>query len=254
MIKYNFKVIYFVLIIGITVILFGTINSQQNKIGNIRDGSRATPIHLIKLFDADSVQILKSDSLQIPLSTRYTCGECHSYDIISKGFHFNYADKNATAGKKSEPYIYLDWQKLTVIPLSYRDWKGTFKPVQIGISPMNFIDLFGTHMPGGGVGEIDSLISLNELFRMEVSGKLEVNCFACHDATRQYDPAEYSSLVKKQNFKWSAVGATNLAVVTGNASKMPENFDIYTPTTFADIDTRTTAPPTIKYDLSKFNS
>ena len=254
MIKSKFKIIYIALILGITLLLFGSINSQQNKIGDIRDGSRATPIHLIKLFDADSVQILKNDSLQIPLSTRYTCGECHSYNVINKGFHFNYADKKVPSGRRSEPYIYMDWRKLTVIPLSYRDWKGTFNPAEIGISPMKFLDLFGTHLPGGGVGEIDSLISPDELFRMEVSGKLEVNCFACHDATRQYDPAEYSSQVQKQNYKWAPAGATSLAAVTGNASKMPENFDIYTPSTFADIDVRTTSPPAINYDLSKFNS
>lgn len=231
-----------------------TIFTQQQKIGDLRDGSRSVPVHLIKLFDADSVLILKNDNPLLPFSTKYTCGECHSYEVINKGFHFNASNPKVKPGRKGEPWIYVDWRNLTVIPVSERKWKGTYTPSQLGISSFKFLDLFGTHFPGGGLGEIDSLQNPDDFFRWEVSGKLDVNCLACHDSNPEYDPAEYSAQMQKQNFKWAAAAASAIAEVSGNASKMPDNFDIYNSSTYADIDRRTTAPPSISYNEEKFNS
>ncbi len=231
-----------------------TIFTQQQKIGDLRDGSRSVPVHLIKLYDADSVLVLKNDNPLLPFSTKYTCGECHSYEIINKGFHFNAFNPRVKPGRKGEPWIYVDWRNLTIIPVSERKWKGTYSPSELGISSFKFLDLFGTHFPGGGIGEIDSLQNQDDLFRWEVSGKLDVNCLACHDASPEYDPAEYSAQVQKQNFKWASAAASNIAEVNGNSSKMPDNFDIYNSSTYADIDRRTTAQPSIQYEETKFNS
>ncbi|KAF0151788.1 MAG: signal peptide protein [Ignavibacteria bacterium] len=231
-----------------------TLFTQQNKIGDLRDGSRSVPVHLIKLYDADSVLVLKNDNPVLPFSTKYTCGECHSYEIINKGFHFNAYDRKVKPGRKGEPWIYVDWRNLTVIPVSERKLKGTHTPSSLGISSFKFLDLFGSHFPGGGIGEIDSLQNPADFFRWEVSGKLDVNCLACHDANPEYDPAEFSAQMQKQNFKWAAAAASAISEVSGNASKMPDNFDVYNHSTYADIDRRTTAPPTIDYDKVKFNS
>lgn len=256
-VKYFRKRIFRIAYAAIFLIIFFAIGltlfTQQQKIGDLRDGSRSVPVHLMKLFDADSVLVLKNDNPLLPFSTKYTCGECHSYEVINKGFHFNASNPKVKPGRKGEPWIYVDWRNLTVIPVSERKWKGTYAPSVLGISSFKFLDLFGTHYPGGGIGEIDSLQNPDDFFRWEVSGKLDVNCLACHDANPEYDPAEYSAQMQKQNFKWAAAAASAIAEVKGNASKMPDNYDVYNSLTYADIDMRTTAPPSISYDQAKFN-
>ena len=256
-VKYFRKRIFRIAYAAIFLIIFFAIGltlfTQQQKIGDLRDGSRSVPVHLMKLFDADSVLVLKNDNPLLPFSTKYTCGECHSYEVINKGFHFNASNPKVKPGRKGEPWIYVDWRNLTVIPVSERKWKGTYTPSVLGISSFKFLDLFGTHYPGGGIGEIDSLQNQDDFFRWEVSGKLDVNCLACHDANPEYDPAEYSAQMLKQNFKWAAAAASAITEVKGNSSKMPDNFDVYNSLTYADIDMRTTAPPSISYDKTKFN-
>lgn len=251
--KKIFRIAYAAIFL-ITFFAFGLTLFTQQKIGDLRDGSRSVPVHLIKLYNADSVLVLKNDNPLLPFSTKYTCGTCHSYEIINRGFHFNAYDKKVIPGRKGEPWIYVDWRNLTVLPVSERKWKGTHTPSSLGISSFKFLDLFGTHFPGGGIGEIDSLQNPNDFFRWEVSGRLDINCLACHDANPEYDPAEYSAQMQKQNFKWAAAAASAIAEVNGNASKMPDNFDVYNSSTYADIDRSTTAPPSIDYDKAKFGS
>jgi len=252
--KRIFRIAYASLFLAIFFSVGLTIFTQQQKIGDLRDGSRSAPVHLIKLYDADSVLVLKNDNPILPFSTKYTCGECHSYQVINKGFHFNSSNPMVKPGRKGEPWIYVDWRNLTVIPVSERKWKGTFTPAELGITSLKFLDLFGSHFPGGGLGEIESMQSPDDFFRWEVSGKLDINCLSCHDANPEYDPAEFSYQIQKQNLKWAAAAASAIAEVNGNASKMPDNFDIYNQNTFADIDRRTTAPPAIVYNEQKFNN
>lgn len=238
----------------ILLLIISTIEVLPQKIGDLRDGSKSTAVHLIKLFDADSIRILKSDNPLLPFSTKYSCGECHSYNKINNGLHFNSHDKKSVSGRKGEPSIYVDWRHLTILPLSYRNWKGTYNPSKLGITTMRYLDLFGSHFTGGGIGDVDSTQHLDDFFRWEISGKLEINCLACHNAHPEYDPAEYAAQVQKQNYKWAVAGASEIAEASGNAGKMPVNFNRFTPTTFADIDVRATAPPSVTYNTSKFNS
>lgn len=236
------------------LISFESASSQPLKIGDIRDGSKTPPLHIINLYDSDSLQILRNDNTLLPFSTRFSCGVCHSYDIVRKGLHFNAHDRSIAPGRAGEPDIYVDWQNYTLLPLSYRNWTGAFNPRGVALTTMDYLNLFGTHMAGGGIGEIDSLQSPEDYSRWEISGKLEINCLACHDADPQYDPAEYSSQVQKQNYRWAPSGASAIAGVKGYAKKMPDNFDKYNPLTYADIDRRSFSPPLATYDLSKFDS
>ena len=229
-------------------------SSQPKKIGDVRDGSRSSPLHIIKLYDPDSLQILKNDASPMPFSTRFTCGECHSYDAIRRGLHFNAHDTAVDPGRPGEPDIYVDWRNVTVIPLSYRAFPGAFRPGTVSLTTMHYLDLFGAHSSGGGIGEIDSLQSREDYFRWEISGHLEINCLGCHDADPRYDPAEYSSQVQRENYRWAPTGASEMARVKGNAGRMPDNFDRFTPLTYADIDRRMYSPPAVSYDPLRFDS
>ena len=198
--------------------------TEQKNIGDVSDGSLAVPVHVIGLRDSEGDKISPDDDPIQPFSTRQTCSECHSYETIGKGRHFNAADVNAVPGRKGQPWIFVDTGTCTQIPLSYRPWPGAFHPEQLGISSFKFTQLFGRHMPGGGAGELES-DGMDELIRQDVSGKLENNCLGCHNAHPGQDQAEYAGQVALQNFRWAAAAACEFASVKGAAVTQPDIYD-----------------------------
>ncbi|MCK4755215.1 MAG: hypothetical protein KAS58_08270, partial [Calditrichia bacterium] len=235
------------------IILFAgliTLAAQDEKIGDISDGSRTTPVHLIKLIDQDSSVIWVDESPLMPFSTQKTCGACHNYQIISTGWHFNAGDSSAVSGRPGQPWIYADPYSATQIPLSLRDWPGTFKPEQIGMNNFSFIATFGRHMPGGGVGEKEESQSLDMYWRWQVSGEFEINCLSCHDAERSHDQSLYAVQVMRENFRWAATASSGFASVQGTAKDLPDTYDIYSGTV---PDQPQVIPPQVTYQLQRFN-
>jgi len=222
------------------------------KIGDITDGGKSVPVHLIKLFDQNGFSIHSTDKYLLPYSTKNTCGDCHTYEFIKNGTHFSIDTKDST-DHIGEPFILSNHRNLTVLPLSYRGWEGTIHPDSVGIKPFDFIKIFGSHITGGNLSENEDLEHLDNYFRWQVSGKLEINCLVCHDADPEYDQAEFAKQIKNENFKWASSGASSIANVQGFANKMPDNFDPYNSNTFADVDLRTSPPPTISYDEERFD-
>jgi len=197
------------------------------KLGDNGDGSRAQFVHVIDLLDEKGRLISSYDKKPQPFSIRQTCDACHSYDIISRGWHFNAPDTNVPPGRTGQPWIYVDPATATQIPVSYRPWPGTFTPTQLGISPWQFTLLFGRHTPGGGAGELDSDVP-EEIMRQFVSGKLEINCLSCHSGHRGQDQGGttgYAANIARQNFRWAAAASCEFAWVTGSASAQPETYD-----------------------------
>jgi len=247
---YSDKLKYVILLIITFATLAIPIQAQQPKIGDVNDGSRSKPIHLLDLLDADSSLIRPDDSHIMPFSTKQTCIHCHDYDKISAGWHFNTANRNIAPGRPGHPWILVDQLTATQIPLSHRQWQGTFKPGEVGLTPWWFIQQFGRQMPGGGVGENDSS-DVEELFmRWLISGKLEINCLSCHDAESLHDQAEYARQTRNQNYRWAAAATSGFATVRGSAKNMPDNYDIYLGV--APDDPRS-IPPSIEYNMSRFN-
>jgi len=218
--------------------LSGVTLAQQLKLGDIDDGSRAERVHLIELFDERGQIIYPDDDPAVPFSMRQTCGDCHTYDLVSQGWHFNAVDPNVPPGRPGQPWILVENSLGMQVPLSYRDWPGTFNPEELGISTFEFTTRFGRQMPGGGPGEIPSE-KFDEIMRAEVSGDLEINCFSCHSGHSGQDHAEYADLVRKQNFRWAPTGASELATVTGSAKEMPDMYDYLAPSGMADEPTVT---------------
>jgi len=198
--------------------------TDQKKIGDVSDGSLAVPVHVIGLCDGEGDKISPDDDPLLPFSMRQTCCECHSYEVISKGWHFNAVDANAVPGRKGQPWIFVDPGTCTQIPLSYRPWPGVFHPEKLGISSFKFTQLFGRHMPGGGVGELES-DDPEEMIRQDISGRLEINCLSCHNADPGQDQAEYAGQVARQNFRWAAAAACEFASVKGAAVTQPDTYD-----------------------------
>ena len=231
---------------------FVVANAEQKLLGDESDGSRAHPIHLIPVFSENEdgekgEKITPDDEPLLPFSTRWTCGDCHSYGIISKGWHFNAADPNIVPGRPGQPWILADARTGTQIPLSYRSWPGTFKPEQVGLTAREFTRYFGRHMPGGGVGEKDSEDD-SEIMREFISGKLEINCLSCHNADPAHNQGEYFPQVVRENFRWAAAATCEFASVIGSARDMPDTYDPFMPE-----PPEKKVPPTITYRKDAFN-
>ncbi len=111
--------------------------------------SNARYIHHIDLYDINNRKITpESDQ---PYSPSNTCGRCHDYSAISHGWHFNAVMNDSVDGRPGEPWIWTDARTGTQLPLSYRDWKGSFDPAELGISRWEMTHQFGSRLAGGGV-------------------------------------------------------------------------------------------------------
>jgi hypothetical protein len=222
---------------------------KESLIGDESDGSMAVPVHVIPLLDETGAEIIPGEE-PIPFSVKQTCAlKCHNYQTIHSGWHFNATDPDVDAGRPGQPWIYVDSQTGTQIPLSYRCWPGTYTPDAFGLSPFQFTKLFGRHFPGGGAGEQDRVGDDSELMRWFVSGTYEINCLSCHDAHSAHDQAEASIQLARENFRWAGPATSSFTSVTGSAASMPDTYDYMMPEPVRDSKK---VPPTVDYAESPF--
>ena len=243
----------------------GATDTGQKLLGDESDGSRALPIHRIELLAAPADESKDPQTVDpnidpqaevlLPFSTRHTCGRCHSYEIIQKGWHFNSIDPNADAGRPGQPWLYVDAKTGTQIPLSYRAWAGTFKPAQFGLTDREFTKVFGRQTPGGGAGERQTQ-DPDQVMRQYISGKLDINCLSCHNGDPRQDqggPAGYAVQISRGNFRWAAAASSGLALVKGSAEDMDEAYDPFDPFAVETAASGRKTPPTITYQENVFD-
>jgi len=221
---------------------------MPDTLGDVPDGNRSVPLHLLKLYDEFDHLISPGDSPLMPYSPKQTCRKCHDYEKIRRGWHFNAADSLVSPGRPGEPWILVDPSAATQIPLSYRAWPGTYRPSDVGLTTFGFLKTFGHHLPGGLSGEKEGEAA--DYMRWQVSGELDANCQSCHNADPGASQAEYGVQVMRQNFRWAATSGSGFAVVQGSAAEMPDNYDMYSavPSEKSDM-----LPPTVSYNASRFD-
>jgi len=229
------------------------IAAQEPMLGDNPDGSRTSAIHLIPMLaeplpGKQPDQIYPTDNPLLPFSTKATCGACHDYNAVSSGWHFNYADPNVAPGRKGQAWILADPTTATQIPLSYRNWPGTFRPQQLGITPSGFLQIFGRQFPGGGIGEmLDKTDNPEETLRLGLTGQLEINCLACHNISDDEDMGSaggYAIQVLRGNYRWAATASSGFAYVTGTLKGLRDDYEFRAP--FVSEDTKL-KPPTVEY-------
>ena len=245
------KTVLFSLLFIVPCFAFAQNHIDAPKLGDVSDGNRSVPVHLIDLYDADSMLVRPGDQPMLPFSTKVTCGKCHNYNKVSSGWHFNAADSNVTPGRRGQPWILVDQKTGTQLPLSSRGWKGTYRPEEVGMTGWQFTQAFGRHLPGGGLAEKTEADAPELFFRRLISGSLEINCLSCHDAEAGHDQAEYANQIKRENFRWAAAATSGFANVRGAAKDVPDNYDIYSGLPMNDP--KLTAP-SISYNLARFNA
>ena len=134
--KSVFLAFFAIALICVSGLCYANDNDVQNpdepatvpEIGDIESGNMGGEVHIINLYDHQNFITWPGSELQNPFSLRKTCGKCHDYETISKGWHFNAMDPNVDAGKAGHPWIFVDVQMATQIPLSYRNWSGLYRP------------------------------------------------------------------------------------------------------------------------------
>jgi hypothetical protein len=220
---------------------------------NLRTDSRAPYVHRITIYDKNGERIDHTDEFYaVPYSPKVTCGKCHNIDEISLGWHFDANNPDVNAGRKGEPWIWLDPDTRTQLPLSYRNWPGAYRPEQVGITEWQFVRYFGRHMTGGvpltAETEVDPFTERPD--RRHISGELEIDCMICHSADPSYDPEEWARQIEKENFTWAPSAATGLASILGTTKDLPDDFDPEFPEfsdPFAEL-------PQTKYNQTKFEA
>jgi hypothetical protein len=226
--------------------------AQQQQ--HLKQDSHAPYVHRINIYD-EAGNIINTTAERPGLySPVGTCGKCHEYEDISRGWHFNYAD-GVDHGRPGEPWIYQDPTTRTYIPLSYRGWNGTYKPSDIGLTDWRFTLAFGSHLPGGGVAAPASWATTQPATpsRWHISGKLDVDCMICHESAGTYNFNERASQIQRvENLKFAPAIAMNLGAVKGvpaNAKMLPPHWN---EKDAADPEKKLRPGPRIQYDHAKF--
>lgn len=234
---------------GLLLSLAVFLSPQEKKPSTTWDGSFSVPAHRIPLKDQFDENIIPTEPYPLPYSTRYTCAPCHDYNVIQSGLHFN-AASNVDPGRAGEPWFWVDPLTGTVLPLNYRNWEGRFYPEKIGLTKWDFTLLFGRHMTGGGVSEPE-WEDVDPSSRWEVSGKLEINCLGCHNASREQSHSEWAKQVLRENFRWAGVASSGFGEVYGMASRLPPTWTIIDGPN--PDDTEYAVVPSVKYDPGDFD-
>jgi len=201
--------------------------------GDEPDGSRTRYVHAIPLYPEDrdldkGFKITPDQTYPMPFSMRWSCNNCHDYDRIAKGFHFNSTDGSPQPGRLAQPWIYVDPALGVQAPLSTRPWPQVYRPDRFGISLFDFVRRFGRQMPGGGPGETYGADPNDPQARL--SGRLEVNCLACHSTDPGQDQGGafgYADQVREGNFRWAATASSQFADVKGSIRNVSRTYDPY---------------------------
>ncbi len=184
-------------------------------------------VHRIDLYDASNTKINTSAENPTPYSPQQTCGRCHDFATISHGWHFSAIDGDALPGRGGQPWIWNDSRTGTHLPLSYRNWQGTFAPDKVGISRWQMAAKFGGYLPGGGPGSKESLAAnASASDRTKITGELLVDCMICHhNAGSGYSPFLWTEQIEIENFPYAPAVAMGLGTVDGNLKRLKDDFD-----------------------------
>ncbi len=171
------------------------------------------------------------------VSTKQTCGACHPYDRITKGYHFQmgrdelYPETDPSQGtpKDKSPGFFGKWLSLYQRELVGKHFED---PEQIDMTPFNWIIDCGVCHPGGGPAEYDrsgenydKVKKTNPLAGTfgdgdyyespwEKTGIIEADCFICH--LENYEYSVRAKQIKKWNFEYASTAAAGFGYVWGS--------------------------------------
>lgn len=89
-----------------TLILCGCVAATTSQ---IHAGSKTCGSFYLRNDNGDVINPLSGENGDQPFSTRKTCGACHDYDLITKGYHFQQGwDRISDSFNKEKPWELSD--------------------------------------------------------------------------------------------------------------------------------------------------
>jgi len=256
-------IVLIVLIGAFILIAFVTAKSTQNKRNFVNREliTQAGVCPPFYLYDEDGniIDPVNNINAEKPYSPKQTCGKCHDYDKITRGFHFQQGKDEAATGVLADRYQWVshpgnyggNW--CSPAPLyNYLSKKTNSSAKEMDMTSFTFItNGCATCHPGGGPLEYD-----REGFRYDKhmeemgftaggtnnfdgdyfqahwnrSGVIEADCNLCH--LPEYDYKTRNDHLAKFNFKWMATAGSGLATVEGSIKDTMEVKVKYNPAKF----------------------
>ncbi len=241
----------------LTVILIG-VSTVQSAEPLAAEGSSKTraksppagvcpPFHL-RDEDGEVINPVKDENAGKPYSPKMTCGACHDYEKITKGFHFTQGVGETPTAEQAARCLWAstpgnfggNW--CSPAPL-YR-YLSPKKNASAAVMDMTAFTFFtspcGACHPGGGSAEYDregrrydrwmsdpksGLTSKGDnnldgdyyQARWSETGVLEADCLLCH--MPEYDLGERKKQLGAWNFRWAATAGSKFASVNGSIQK-----------------------------------
>jgi len=262
--KKSFPVIIILFIVMLVTIIvvshkeMSNIHPKQNEL--LTKTGVCPPFHLLD-EDGTVINPVAGINADKPYSPRQTCGKCHDYKKITKGFHFQQGKDEIATGTFDER---IQWASTpgnyggswcSPAPLySYLSPKENSSATEMDMTSFTFItNGCGTCHPGGGSMEFDRAGKRYDKFMEEAgftaggtnnfdgdyykahwnrSGVAEADCNICH--LPEYDYKGRNNHLMKWNFKWMATAGSGFAKVEGSVKDSTEI--------------------ALTYDLSKFSA
>lgn len=255
------------LVLAVALSSWGDANRAVAQGRYATSDSHSGYVHWIELLDANNTKVDPTAEFPQPYSPERTCGRCHEFDTIAHGWHFNATDPTVDSGRPGQPWIWSDPRSGTHLPLSYRNWAGTYNPDVLGLSRWEVAAKLGGFLPGGGLtgaptasssadgqgaadgqgvpSEPSSEAAARD--RSAITGAMPVDCLLCHNNQGSgYSPFVWTEQIEDQNFAYAPTVALGLAEISGTLARLKE-FD----PSAADAASKL---PKLTYDASRFRS
>ncbi len=172
-----------------------------------------------------------------PVSTKQTCGACHPYETITRGYHFQmgrdelYPEGDPSYGTPVDksPGFFGKWLSLYQRELVGKHFEDT---ELVDMTPFDWVINCGVCHPGGGPAEYDREGKRYDITKRtnpligtfgdgdyynspwEKSGVVEADCFICH--LENYEYSLRAQQIKKWNFEYAATAGAGLGYVWGS--------------------------------------
>lgn len=201
----------------------------------------------INLLDAEGnvIDPINGENAEAPFSSRQTCGQCHDYDTITRGYHFQMGWDEVTddfGREHGRPWKLSDGFMGGWYPYAYRQLakKNNRSADEIDMTLYEFVGFSaaargeppcGACHPGGGGLEFDrdgeryderqarepelaqTLDGDYYRARWQASGVVEADCLLCHQ--RGYDFQARVEQLTLGNYRWAVVAGSRLGRVVG---------------------------------------
>lgn len=213
----------------------------------VPDAELAKKTHIaVPLKDEEGRVIDYRDPQANPYSPRATCGGCHSYEEITRAYHFtmgadllsdDWGSKNRNRPWMSSPGQNGGQQHMSYIWLTKKVHRSES---EVGVTTFRFAQTCAVCHPGGSLFERDRdgkrydlrqrenpklAVSLDGDYHAAAwdrSGVLEADCLMCHSTG--YDIKARAEQLAKGNYRWAATVGSKLGIVEGSvlAGDMPK--------------------------------